>query len=89
MDLGAFIPWYDWSVAVRKLAISFDPQLAEAVRRLAREEGVSVSRWLADAAARELQNRRLTEFVAQFEAESGPITEEEMADVERAWPALP
>lgn len=88
-DLIAFIPWYDWRMAVRKLTVSFDPELAEEVRRHARDEGVSVSRWLADAAARELQQRRLTEFVAEFEAEFGPITDEERADVERVWPALP
>ncbi|MGI8925224.1 MAG: hypothetical protein ACR2HN_01095 [Tepidiformaceae bacterium] len=76
-------------MAVRKFAISFEATLVEKVQQLARAEGLSVSRWLANAAARDVQRARLEEFLRQLDAELGPITDEERADVDRLWPASP
>jgi hypothetical protein len=63
-------------MTVTRLAISFDRELARAVRRAAR--GQATSAWLADAARRKLRTQGLLEVVREWEAEHGEITEEEL-----------
>jgi len=80
------IPWYAWLVTVRKIAISLEPGLAQQIREAADERGTTVSGWLANAAANELQHERLGAFLDRWEAEDGPFTEADFEAVERAWP---
>lgn len=73
-------------MAVRKIAISLDPQLAQQVRDAANARGTTVSGWLGRAAANQLQQEKLGAFLDTWEAEDGPFTEDEFATVERVWP---
>jgi hypothetical protein len=66
-------------VKVDKLSISFDPDLGDAVRGAARDRGSSVSAWLAEAAAAKLRAEALADYLAEWEAEHGPLTADELA----------
>ncbi len=72
---------------VEKFAVSFPPELAAQVRATAEELSESVSGWLADAAVRKLRRRLAGQILADYEAEHGPITESELEEVRRQWPA--
>jgi hypothetical protein len=81
------IPRYDPGVGVEKIAASFSPELLAEMRRNAAEEGApSLSAWLADAAAAKLRRHRMARAVADYEAEFGAITEEELQNVLAQWP---
>jgi hypothetical protein len=68
----------------RKLAVSFDSKLATLVQNAATgKTGGNVSAWLAEAAEDKLRLEGLQRLVAEYEAEHGPFTEEEMAEADR------
>jgi len=66
-------------VKVEKLSISMSPDLGEDVRAAAERAGLSVSAWLAEAAAAELRRQSLREFLADWQAKHAPITAAELA----------
>ncbi|MGH8887500.1 MAG: ribbon-helix-helix protein, CopG family [Egibacteraceae bacterium] len=66
-------------MGVMKRSVSLDPDVAEAVERAAAEEGVSFSAWLSDAARHRLRIRSGLCGVAEWEAEAGPLSREEIA----------
>lgn len=61
----------------KRLTVTFDHELAAAVREAADDESRSMSAWLADAARSRLKTRGLRAVVAEFEALHGPITDED------------
>jgi len=63
---------------VDKLSVSFHPDLGDAVRASAQQQGGGVSRWLADAAAAKLRSEALSEFLDAWEAEHGTLTASEL-----------
>lgn len=67
-------------MATEKLSVSFDAELAATIRAAAAEEGVSVSTWLARAAASRARQRALRLALDRFAAEHGPLT---AADIDR------
>jgi hypothetical protein len=69
-------------MTVARFAISFDADLARAVRRAAK--GQPTSTWLADAARRKLRAEGLLEAVREWETEHGTVTENELRAVARA-----
>ncbi len=64
---------------VEKLSISLDSSLGDDVRAAAARAGMSVSAWLAQAAASELRRQALGDFLADWQAEHGRITSSEVA----------
>lgn len=70
-------------MGVEKLSVSFESQLAEAVRDAAKRSDRPLSSWLAEAAAAKLRAEALSEFLAEWEAEHGALTAEEIARAER------
>ncbi|MGH9065718.1 MAG: hypothetical protein ACRDZQ_16715, partial [Acidimicrobiales bacterium] len=70
-------------VTARKYSASMDETVWTEAQAAARDEGVTLSRWLTQAAEQRLRRRRLDEAIASYEADHGRITEEEMA----AWRA--
>lgn len=62
-----------------KLSISMAPQLGDDVRVAAGRAGVSVSAWLADAAAARLRKQALADFLSSWQAKHGKITAAELA----------
>ena len=75
------------SVAVEKFTVSFDARLVRSVRKHAKSERTSVSGWLADAAEDKLRFRYMEDALAAYERRHGVITDEEMKEVDRVWPA--
>lgn len=61
------------------MSISMEPQLGDDVRAAARRAGMSLSAWLAEAAAARLRRQALGEFLADWQAEHGQIIPEELA----------
>lgn len=61
------------------MSISMDPQLGDDVRLAAERAGVSVSAWLAEAAAARLRKLALAEFLSGWQAKHGKITPAELA----------
>lgn len=66
-------------MAVDKLSVSFDEDLAGVVRQAAAEEGVSVSAWLSGAARDRIRNRLLRVALDEIAGEAGPMGPEESA----------
>ena len=74
-------------MAVRKIAISLDPQLAQQVSDMADREGSSVSAWLADAARWKARHVAAREALESYEAEFGELTPAEIEAGEQFWRA--
>jgi len=66
-------------VKVDKMSISMNPQLGDDVRLAAERAGVSVSAWLADAAAARIRKQALAEFLSDWQTKHGKITATELA----------
>jgi hypothetical protein len=52
-------------MAVTKLSVSVEEEIAEVVKTAARDEGVTVSAWLTAAAAARIRNQLLGEAIAE------------------------
>lgn len=65
------------------MSVSFEPELGDAIRAAATQAGKSLSSWLAEAAASKLRAEALAEFLADWEAQHGALTPEEIAQAER------
>lgn len=71
----------------RKLAVSFEEDLAEQVREAAEQDAAgNVSAWLAQAARERLRLAAARRLLEEHVAKHGPITEAERAKVRREWP---
>jgi hypothetical protein len=66
-------------MATRKVTITLDEQLVDAMAAAAREAGVPLSRMIASAAEREMRRAIGRAVVAEWEAEHGAFTPEELA----------
>jgi len=63
---------------VDRLSITMDPDLGSAVRDAAARQGMSVSAWLAEAAADRLRDDLLGRALDRWEREDGPFGEDEL-----------
>lgn len=63
---------------VDRFSVTMDPDLGSAVRGAAERAGISVSAWLAEAAADRLRNDLLGAALDAWEAEDGPFTDDEL-----------
>jgi predicted transcriptional regulator len=73
------ILWYGVDMATRKVTITLDEDLIAAMASMAREADVPLSRLIASAAEREMRRRIGLAAVAEWEAEHGAFTPEELA----------
>ena len=69
-------------VPVDKRSVSLDADLAAAIEQAAAAEGVSFSQFLAAAAADRLRRADGLRAVAEWEAEHGAFTAEEIAEAD-------
>jgi Ribbon-helix-helix protein, copG family. len=67
-------------VATRKLSITLPADLAADVERMARERGLAVSAWLAEAAMEARRHHAALAAIAEYESEVGQFTEAELAE---------
>jgi hypothetical protein len=65
-------------VQVDRFSVTMDPDLGTAVRDAAERAGMSVSGWLAQAAADRLRNDLLGAALDAWEAEDGPFGDDEL-----------
>ena len=65
-------------MSTERLTVSFDDDLALAVRAAADSDERNVSAWLANAARRQLATRGLADVVAEWESQHGTFTAEEL-----------
>lgn len=72
---------------VDRLSVAIDPDLGQAVREAAAKSGVSVSRWMGEAARDRLRNQLLGAALDAWEAESGGFTDDEMEEAKQAFRA--
>lgn len=61
------------------MSVSIPPELGEDIRAAAERAGLSVSAWLAKAAAARLRWEALGEFLSTWQDQHGPITAAELA----------
>ncbi|MGH8907028.1 MAG: hypothetical protein ACRD0K_11035 [Egibacteraceae bacterium] len=66
-------------MSVQKLSVSLDERVATAAAASAQRLGLSLSAWLNDAAAQALAIEDGLAAVAEWEAEHGALTEQELA----------
>jgi hypothetical protein len=66
-----------------KLAITVDPEVHAKVIAAAEAEAVSVSAWMTSAAREALRRREGLAAVAEWEAQHGRLSEEEMREARR------
>lgn len=66
-----------------KLAITVDPDVRDQVLVAAKDEGLSVSAWMTNAARSALLVRNGLHGVAEWEAENGALSDEELAAARR------
>ena len=71
------------------MSVSMDPALGDDIRAAADRAGLSVSAWLAQAAAARLRWQALADFLSGWQAKHGPITAAELAKAraELGYPA--
>ena len=71
---------------VQKVSISLDEQVLLAAKQSAERRGMSLSAWLNDVSERALETEARIEDglagVAEWEAENGPITPQELAEAD-------
>jgi hypothetical protein len=63
---------------VDRFSVTMPPEIGAAVRDAAARQGMSVSTWLAAAAAQRLRNDLLGAALDLWEAEDGPFSAEEL-----------
>lgn len=74
-------------MAVRKLAVSLDESLADAVCQAAEQDtDGNVSARLAEAARERLRLQAMHHVLEEFEARAGNLSPEELAQADREWP---
>jgi hypothetical protein len=61
-----------------RLSVTMEPELGRAVRDAAARAGVSVSRWLSDAAGDHLRNELLGAALDVWEKETEPFSDAEL-----------
>ena len=72
-------------MAVVKKSVAFDEKVVKEAIEKAGERGFS--RFVNDAVAQRLQAERINQFIAEFEAEHGPIPDEIKREVDEEWAA--
>jgi hypothetical protein len=73
---------YALDMTVHKISISLDDQAYRAARAAAKRDGLSLSAWLSRAAMHAAVIEDGLQAVAEFEAEYGPIPEEDRREAE-------
>jgi Arc/MetJ-type ribon-helix-helix transcriptional regulator len=68
---------------VRKVSVSMPESLASEIRN--RVGPGAFSRYVTEAAHHKLKQDQLTELLADMEAASGPVSDDELAAVEAVW----
>jgi hypothetical protein len=63
---------------VDRFSVTMPPEIGAVVRDAATQQGTSVSAWLTEAAAQRLRNELLGAALDAWEAEDGPLSDQEL-----------
>ena len=74
-------------MTVRRLSLSFESALADRSRQAAEESGHGLSALVAEAIEYRLRLEQGRQLVVAWEAEHGPISEQELRRVGAKWSA--
>ncbi len=74
---------------VDRLSVTLDPKLGAAARKAAKRAKLSLSAWIAEAAADRVRNEALGQALDRWEAEDGAFTDHELARAAEALKAGP
>jgi predicted transcriptional regulator len=66
-------------MATRKITITIPDEIADALSEIAEQDGVPVSRLITGAAEAELRRRGARKVIADWQAEHGAFTPDELA----------
>ena len=69
----------------KKISLTVDERVLREVESDARRSGRTLSAHITDALARDVRRRRLQTLLEEYEAEHGPISDEELAEIRSAW----
>ena len=72
-------------MAVEKLSLSFEPELAQRTREAAEASGRSVSAFVAAAVEQQLKLDAGRQLLEEWEEAHGPITNRELERVRERW----
>jgi hypothetical protein len=75
-------------VSVQKLSVALDESVARAAPPAAERRGISLSAWLTEASRSALAIEDGLVGVAEWEAECGPLSAEELAAADAALDAM-
>lgn len=73
-------------MAVEKVSVSLDSELLAKTRE--RVGGGGLSAYVNDAVRRQLRRDVLSDLLDELRQANGPVSEEQMEEVRRLWPAL-
>lgn len=65
-----------------RFSLTVPPELAQRVRRAASEGSETISGWLCRAAEHQLRLEAGRDLLAEYEAEQGPVTADERAEID-------
>jgi hypothetical protein len=71
-------------MATAKVSLTLDEELIEEAREVAGSRGLSG--YMNRALGKQLQHDRVRKLLAEMDEEFGPVDDEIMHDVRRAWP---
>jgi hypothetical protein len=74
---------------VDRLSVTMDAALGEAARKAARRARVSLSAWIAEAAADRLRHEALNEALVEWQVADGAFTADELAAASKALTPSP
>ncbi len=69
----------------KKISLTVDEGVLRAMQKEAKRSGRTLSAEVTEALGRELRRRGLQKIIAEYEAEHGHITAEELASIEAQW----
>jgi hypothetical protein len=69
----------------KKVSLTVDEGVLLAIQKDAKRAGRTLSAEVTEALARELRRRRLEVLIAEYEAEHGAISAEELASIQAQW----
>jgi hypothetical protein len=69
----------------RKISVTVDERVLRAAEKDARRCGHTLSAHVTEALARDLRRRRIQALIDEYEADHGPIREDELARIRAQW----
>lgn len=75
------------SGSASKVSVTIDSAVLQRARIAARRSGKTLSAHISQALERDLRRQRMADLIAEFEAEQGVISPEEIAQAIASWQA--